>query len=98
MNRIEREQEADGVTGWSGKQSLLGCTLLIGVVWLWVFPAIGRVPAVRADIDRVDAAGIDASALYWTELNDSRLWAKNTLHASHDRVDLDVDPPKGTDR
>lgn len=77
------------------RRNLLAVAMLIGVVWLVVLPAIGRLPAVRDEIDRVDAAGINASALYWTELEDERLWRRGGFgqvdSANHKPM---VDPAK----
>ena len=65
--------------------ALATCCLL--AVWLVVLPAIGQVPVVRRDIDRVNAAGIDASALYWTDLDDSRLWKRQQFGAATTKAD-----------
>lgn len=73
---------------WQGERSgwkvLLASIAVIAGVWLGVLPAISRVPAIRADIDRVDAAGINASALYWTELDNERLWREQPLSAARE--------------
>lgn len=59
--------------------TLLLVAMLISVVWLVVLPAVGRASFVRAEIDRVNAAGINSSALYWTELDDERLWRRGSF-------------------
>lgn len=68
--------EAQGATGI---RTLVLAGVALSCFWGMVLPAIGRVPFIRADIERLDAAGIDASALYWTDLEDKRLWSRTEL-------------------
>lgn len=65
--------------GATGVRTLVLAGVALSCFWGMVLPAIGRVSFVRADIERVDAAGIDASALYWTDLEDERLWSRTEL-------------------
>ena len=54
------------------------------VVWLVVLPAIGRLTVVRDHVARLEAARIDPSAMYYTELeimNDVR----DEVHDFHRR-------------
>ena len=47
-------------------------TSAIAVVWLVVLPWLARQPAIDARIRRLDAQGIDPSAMYYTELESMR--------------------------
>ncbi|MGB7325287.1 MAG: hypothetical protein WBD31_10490 [Rubripirellula sp.] len=48
---------------------LASCVLAIAVIWLVVLPWIGRRAVVSERIDWLDSKGIDASAMYYTELD-----------------------------
>ena len=60
-----RGESPNSLPGWIG---LLAGVLAIAVVWLVILPAVGRRPEVAARIDRLDARGIDPSAMFYTEL------------------------------
>jgi hypothetical protein len=47
-------------------------TSAITVIWLVVLPWLARQPSVDARIRRLDAQGIDPSAMYYTELESMR--------------------------
>ncbi|MFO0819350.1 MAG: hypothetical protein U1A77_15495 [Pirellulales bacterium] len=51
-----------------GIRSLALISLLVGVGWLVVFPAVARLGPIRRHIERLEAARIDPSAMYYTEL------------------------------
>lgn len=52
----------------SGVRSLALVSLLAAIGWLVVFPTIARLGPIRRHIDRLEAARIDPSAMYYTEL------------------------------
>ncbi len=52
----------------NGAGRLLAAGAAIAVVWLVVLPAVGRIPAVEAYIDRNEAAGIDPGVKFYSEL------------------------------
>jgi hypothetical protein len=58
--------------GWKPPQRsaarLAICSAFLAVVWLLVLPAIGSRPGLRRKIQMLDARGIDASALFYTDL------------------------------
>ncbi len=41
---------------------------LLAIIWLLVLPAIGKIPSVDAMIRRHDAAGIDPSVMFYSEI------------------------------
>jgi hypothetical protein len=47
---------------------LIAATTAIGVLWLAILPALGRLPAVREHIARNDSLQIDPSAKFYSEL------------------------------
>jgi hypothetical protein len=47
---------------------LLLASALIAAVWLLVLPALLHLPPIRNHVDHLDAHGVDASAMYYTEL------------------------------
>ena len=51
-----------------GRWQLLFASLFVALTWLVVLPAIASLPAVRRMIDRHEAAGIDPSAMYYTDV------------------------------
>lgn len=81
MPDVDRCLSATSTKRWrsNGRGVLLGAVVGIGAIWLGVLPVVGRLPVVRADIERVNAAGIDPSALYWTELDDDSVWDDRPL-------------------
>lgn len=52
----------------NGAGRLLAACAAIAVVWLVVLPAVGRIPAVDAYIARNEAAGIDPSVKFYSEV------------------------------
>ncbi len=56
----------------SGTLRLAMWTSAITVIWLVVLPWLARQPSVDARIRRLDAQGIDPSAMYYTELESMR--------------------------
>jgi len=52
----------------NGPWRLLAAGAAIAVVWLVVLPAVGRIPAVEAYIARNEAAGIDPSVKFYSEV------------------------------
>lgn len=42
--------------------------VVMGILWLVVLPRVAVLPAVRARIERNEAAGIDPAAKFYTEL------------------------------
>jgi uncharacterized protein YbjT (DUF2867 family) len=63
---------------------LLGCAL-IALTWLVLLPAAARHPRLRARIAECDARGINASAMYYTELDTihAMLAGIDAFHAAH---------------
>ena len=51
-----------------GTVKLLIASVVIAGIWLIVLPRIGNLPIFRASIQRNQAAGIDPSAMYYTDL------------------------------
>ncbi len=51
-----------------GRIRLFLCTIGIVVVWGWVLPAIGSLPRVRAAIQRTESRGINAGAIFYTDV------------------------------
>lgn len=51
-----------------GTYRLLACCLLIGVIWLAVFPRLSDLPQVRARAQLLESKGIDPAAMFYTEL------------------------------
>lgn len=51
-----------------GSLSLALCMIGIVVIWGWVLPAIGSLAGVRAAIQRTEAQGIDAGAIFYTDV------------------------------
>ncbi|MGQ0636355.1 MAG: hypothetical protein ACT4QC_17220 [Planctomycetaceae bacterium] len=57
--------------GWLPARGLLAFCLLwsaIGLVWWAGLPAVAKYPAIDARLRELDAAGIDASAMFYSEL------------------------------
>ncbi len=53
------------------KRKLFGSAISLGgiaLVWLVFLPWLGAQPAVRQHIERLDAADVNASAMFYTEL------------------------------
>ncbi len=57
--------ETSKVKGWA---SLCLCVATIAILWLAVLPWIGEQQSVKSDIEHLKQRGIDASALYYTDL------------------------------
>lgn len=51
-----------------GRWQLFLASLCIALMWMVILPAIAKVPVVRTMIDRHEAAGIDPSAMYYTDV------------------------------
>jgi hypothetical protein len=47
---------------------LAACVAVIAGVWLLVLPRVATLPAVRARIERNEAAGIDPAAKFYSEV------------------------------
>jgi hypothetical protein len=52
----------------NGAGRLLVACAVIAVLWLVVLPAVGRIPAVEAYVARNEAAGIDPSVKFYSEV------------------------------
>lgn len=48
--------------------ALLGIWGAIGVIWCGILPLIAHRPAIKSRLDELEASGIDASAMYYSEL------------------------------
>ncbi len=48
----------------------MACIFAIMFVWLVLLPALTQTDYVRSHIDRMQAAGIDPSAMFYTEVQD----------------------------
>jgi hypothetical protein len=46
----------------------VACCSAVAVVWLAVLPAVGRMEAIREYISRNEAAGVDPSAKFYSEM------------------------------
>lgn len=57
----------------------------IGMIWCGALPLIARRPAISARLDELAAQGIDASAMYYTELPamDAVLGVLREFHERH---------------
>lgn len=67
-----------------GRLRFVAWTATLLVVWLVILPSIGRLTSVREHVARLEAARIDPSAMYYTELemmNDVR----ESVHDFHRR-------------
>jgi hypothetical protein len=53
----------------TGRWRLALCGLLVGLVWLVVFPWIAARPSVHARIEWLAERRIDPSAMYYTEVD-----------------------------
>ncbi len=51
-----------------GRFGLAAAGLVVWVIWIVVLPAFASRPAMSKYLDRMDQAGIDASAMFYTEL------------------------------
>lgn len=49
----------------------------LSVIWGVVLPWLATVDVIQRDIARTEAAGIDPSALYWTDLDRDDLWERS---------------------
>ena len=59
LRQPRRARRAAALAVWS---------LLVGIVWLVLLPAVARQPAFRSDLRRLREQGINPSAMYYTEL------------------------------
>ncbi|QDT36823.1 hypothetical protein [Stratiformator vulcanicus] len=50
-----------------GFARLITAVVLIGFVWLTLLPRLSEYPAIRDRIDQHRSAGIDPSAIYYTD-------------------------------
>ena len=53
------------VKGWA---ALSLCIATIAIVWMLILPWIGEQQSVKSNIEHLKQRGIDASALYYTDL------------------------------
>ena len=51
-----------------GYSQLSGCLLVIGVLWLGVFPKLATQPAIRQQIEEREKLGLDLGAMFYTDL------------------------------
>lgn len=51
-----------------GSISLALCMIGIVAIWGWVLPAIGSLAGVHAAIQRTEAQGINAGAIFYTDV------------------------------
>ncbi len=69
----ERRSQADDperLVRRGNPRAFIASLALVAVFWGGVLPWVGRLPAVRARIQRQEQAGIDPSAMFYTELGD----------------------------
>jgi hypothetical protein len=59
--------------------SLVGIGLVVAIVWTIALPSVGELPTLRASIDRRESLGINAEAMFYTELE-----AMETLRVAWD--------------
>jgi uncharacterized RDD family membrane protein YckC len=52
----------------SGVMAFALCVLGIVAVWGWALPAIGSLASVRAAIQRTEGQGINAGAIFYTDV------------------------------
>lgn len=52
-----------------GKLQLAGCICFIAITWCVVLPELSRQPAVAEHLNQLKAAGIDPSAMFYSELD-----------------------------
>jgi hypothetical protein len=62
MNRRAMDRT---LRGWIG---LVAAVLVIVATWTIVLPTLGSRPALRSSIDRREALGVNANAMFYTEL------------------------------
>jgi len=53
----------------SGWLSLCLCVITMTIVWLLLLPALSHIPSLQAEIENQKARGIDASAMFYTDLD-----------------------------
>ena len=51
----------------SGAPGLIAVALLLAFVWGYALPGLSRVRAVREGAQRLEAAGLDPAAIYYTD-------------------------------
>ena len=73
------------VGGNSGRRRLVAIVAAVVLLWLFVLPAIGQNPAMRAAIAEREAQGIDSGAMFYTdlELMDDVLARLKQFHREH---------------
>lgn len=52
----------------TGTWTFVGCLGTIALVWLVILPSISNRPGMAAHLQQLDDAGIDPSAMFYTEL------------------------------
>lgn len=60
-----RTTERRPLHGWLG---LLVASLTVIAIWMLLLPRIGSQPSLRSSIDRREALGINAEAMFYTDL------------------------------
>jgi hypothetical protein len=58
--------------GFLSASKLVGCGVVIVLVWGWVLPTIGSHTSVRESITRTDRLGINPAAIFYTDVFQSR--------------------------
>ena len=54
-----------------GRLGLTLCAIGIVAIWGWVLPAIGSLASVSAAIQRTESQGINAGAIFYTDVFDT---------------------------
>ncbi|MEZ6063234.1 MAG: hypothetical protein R3C19_23045 [Planctomycetaceae bacterium] len=62
------EENHEAGPSLQGTIRLILATIVIATIWLVVLPWIAEFPSIRDRSDRLEAAGIDPSAMFYTEL------------------------------
>lgn len=62
------QQSRDGTALRSGWRGLAASVFCVALIWLVVLPAVGRSDALKTAIEEQAERGIDASAMFYTEL------------------------------
>ena len=62
---MRHDSRPGGRRGWCG---LLATIVAVAGVWTLLLPMLGNRPALRSSIDRREALGINANAMFYTEL------------------------------
>ncbi len=56
------------MTAGHNRWKLLAMSALMAIIWLVVLPRISRIQSIRTMIDSQQAAGIDPSAMFYSDL------------------------------